>query len=125
MLDNRADYGYCTLGPCRRWKWNFGVGTLRPLPGVSQTLFPVTGILRLQRVYLSSFWQYVQNDCTENTLDLNHVEVTEVDWIFESGVMSSGPVVGRTRLYAERMAFLGSLVPLLVFLQEPSVYTGS
>ena len=97
----------------------------RPLPGTLQTLPSVTGVLWLLRVYLSSFWQYVQNDCTENTLDLLYVEVTEVDWILESGVVSSGPVVGRTQLSAERMAFLGSLVPLLVFLQEPSVYTRS
>ena len=95
----------------------------RPLPGVSQTLFPVTGILRLQWVYLSSFWQYDQNDCTENTLDLVHVEVTEVDWIFESEVVSSGSVVGCTRLSAGRMVFLGTLVPLLAFLQEPPVNT--
>ena len=97
----------------------------RPLPGAPRTLLPVTGVLWLPRVYLSSFWQYVQNDCTENTLDLKYVEVTEVDWIPESGVVSSGPVVGYTRLSAARMVFLGSWVPLLVFPQEPSVYTGN
>ena len=70
----------------------------RPLPGAPHTLLPVTGILWLPQVYLSSSWQYVQNDCTENTLDLMYVEVTEVDWILESGVVSSGPVVERTRL---------------------------
>ena len=64
---------------------NLEVGMQRPLPGAPQTLFPVTGILWLQQVYLSSFWQYVQNDCTENTLDLVHVAVTEVDWILEPG----------------------------------------
>ena len=81
------------------------------------------GLLWLQRAYLSSFWQYVQNDCTENILDLSYVEVTEIDWILESGVVSSGPVVGRTRLSAGRMVVLGALVPLLAFLQGPSVST--
>jgi len=102
---------------------HLGVGTLRPLPGISQKLLHVTGILRLQRVYLSSFWQYDQNDCTRNTLDLVLVAVTEVDWIFEPGMVSSGPVVGYTRLSAGRMVFLGILVPLLAFPQEPSVNT--
>jgi len=127
ILDTISDYGPCRMGrSCHcSWERNLEVGMQRPLPGALQTLPPVTGVLWLLRVYLSSFWQYVQNDCTENTLDLLYVEVTEVDWILESGVVSSGPVVGRTQLSAERMAFLGSLVPLLVFLQEPSVYTGS
>jgi len=51
------------------------------------------------------------------------VEVTEVGWIFESGVVSSGPVVGCIRLSAGRMVVLGALVPLLAFLQGPSVST--
>ena len=96
---------------------------LRPLPGFSQKLLPVTGVLWLPQVYLSSFWQYVQTDCTENTLDLMYVEVTEVDWILESGVVSSGPVVERTRLSAGHRVVLGALVPLLALLQGPSVYT--
>jgi len=95
----------------------------RPLPGAAQTLFPLTGILRLQRVYLSSFWQYDQNDCTKNTLDLVLVAVTEVDWTFEPGVVSSGPVVGYTRLSAGRIVFPGTLVPLLAFPQKHSVNT--
>ena len=95
----------------------------RLLPGAPHTLLPVTGIPWLPQVYLSSSWQYVQNDCTENTLDLMYVEVTEVDWILESGVVSSGPVVGRTRLSAGRMVVLGALVLLLALLQGPSVYT--
>ena len=95
----------------------------RPLPGAAQTLLSVTGILRLQWVYLSSFWQCDQHNCTENTLDLVHVAVTDVDWILEPGVVSSGPVVGYTRLSAGLMVFLGTLVPLLAFPLEPSVYT--
>jgi len=117
-------------GPCRRrrfchysWVRTLVVGMQLPLPGAPQTLPPVTGVLWLLRVYLSSFWQYVQNDCTENTLDLLYVEVTAVDWILESGVVSSGPVVGRTQLSAGRMVVLGALVPLLALLQGPSVYT--
>ena len=51
------------------------------------------------------------------------MEVTEVDWIPESGVVSSGPVVERTRLSAGRIVVLGALVPLLALLQGPSVYT--
>ena len=120
ILNNRAVYGSCRLGPCWRWKWNLGVGTLRPLPGILQKLLPVTGILRLQWVYLSSFWQYDQNYCTKNSLDLVHVEVIAVDWIFEPWVVSSGPVVGCT---AGCMVFLGTLVPLLAFPLEPSVNT--
>jgi len=95
----------------------------RPLPGAPHTFLPVTGVLWLPQVYLSSFWQYVQNDCTENTLDLMYVEVTEVDWILESGVVSSGLVVERTRLSAGRMVVLGALVPQLALLQGLSVYT--
>jgi len=95
----------------------------RPLAGAPQTLHFVTEIPWLPRVYLSSFWQYVQNDCTENTLDLTYAEVTEVDWILESGVESSGPVVERTRLSAGRMVVHGALVPLLALLQGSSVYT--
>ena len=68
----------------------------RPLPDAPHTFLHVTGALWLLRAYLSSFWQYVQYDCTENILDLSYVEVTEVDWILESGVESSGPVVERT-----------------------------
>jgi len=60
----------------------------QPFLGVSQTLFPVLGLLRLQRVCLSRFWQGDQHDCTENTLDLVLVEVTEVGFIFELGVES-------------------------------------
>ena len=123
ILNIRAVYGSCRQSPCGRWKWNLGVCTLRPLLGAPHTLLPVTGVLWLPQVYLSSFWQYVQNDCTENTLDLKCVEVTEVDWILESGVVSSGPVVERTRLSAGRMVVLGVLVPLLALLQGPSVYT--
>ena len=96
---------------------------LRPLPDAPHTFRHVTGALWLLRAYLSSFWQYVQNDCTENILDLSYVEVTEVDWILEFGVVSSGPVVGRTRLSAGRMVVLGALVLLLALLQGPSVYT--
>jgi len=95
----------------------------RPLPDAPHTFLPVTGALWLLQVYLSSSWQYVQNDCTENTLDLMFVEVTEVDWILESGVVSTGPVVERTRLSAGRMVVLGALVPLLALLQGPSMYT--
>ena len=95
----------------------------RPLPGAPHTLLPVTGTLWLPRVYLSSSWQYVQNDCTENTLDLTYVEVSEVDWILESGVVSSGPVFGYTRLSAGRKLVLGTLVPLQALLQGPSEYT--
>ena len=51
------------------------------------------------------------------------MEVTEVDWIPESGVVSSGPVVERTRLSAGRIVVLGALVLLLALLQGPSVYT--
>ena len=87
------------------------------LPGAPNTLPPVTEVPWLPRVYLSSFWQYVQNDCTENTLDLTYAEVTEVDWILESGVESSGPVVERTRLSAGRMVVLRALVPLLALLR--------
>jgi len=83
----------------------------------------VTGILRLQRVYLNSFWQCDQHDCTENTLDLVHVEVTEVGWIFEPGVVSSEPAIGYTRLSAGRMVFLGPSVTLLAFPLEPPVNT--
>ena len=89
----------------------------------AQTLLFVTRILRLQLVYLSNFWQYDQNDCTRNTSDLVHVEVAEVGWIFEPGVVSSGPVVGYTRLSAECMLFVGTLVPLLAFPPEPSANT--
>jgi len=95
----------------------------RPLPGAAQTLLPVTGILRLQLVYLSSSWQYDQSDCTRNTLKLVHVEMTEVGSIFEPGVVSSEPVVGYTRLSAGCMVFLGTLVPLLAFPPKPSVNT--
>jgi len=95
----------------------------RPLPAVSQMIFPVTGILRLQRVYLNSFWQCDQHDCTENTLDLVHVEVTEVSWIFEPGVVSSGPVVGYIWLSAGRMVLLGPSVTLLAFPLESPVNT--
>ena len=51
------------------------------------------------------------------------MEVTGVDWILESGVVSSGPAVERTRLSAGRMVVLGVLVPLLALLQGPSGYT--
>ena len=102
---------------------NLEVGRQRPLPEVSPTLFPVTGILRLQRVCLNSFWQCDPNDCTENTLDLVLVEVTEVGWIFDLGVESSGPVVGYTRPSAGRMVFLGPSVTLLAFPLEPPVNT--
>ena len=87
------------------WVRNLEVGMQRPLLGVSQMLFPATGLLRLQWVYLHSFWQCDQHDCTGNTLDLVHVGVTEVDWTFELGVVSSGPAVGYTRLSAGRMVF--------------------
>ena len=96
---------------------------LRPPPDAPHTFLHVTGALGLLRAYLSSFWQYVPNDCTENTLDLVYVEVTGVDWILESGVVSSGPAVDRTQLSAGRMVVLGVLVPLLVLLQGHSVYT--
>ena len=95
----------------------------RPLPGISRTLFPATGLLRLQQDYLRRAWQCDQHSCTGNTLDLVDVEVTGVDWILESGVVSSGPAVERTRLSAGRMVILGVLVPLLALLQGPSVYT--
>ena len=75
----------------------------RLLPGVSQTLFAVPGFLRLQWDYLRSFWQCDQHDCTGNTLDVVLVEVTEVGWISDLGVESSGPVVGYTRLSAGRI----------------------
>ena len=123
ILDNRAAHGSCRLGPCWRWKWILGVGTLRHLPGIPEKLPLETGTLRLPRVYLSSFWQYDQNVCTRNTMDLVLVAVTEVDWIFEPGVVSAGPVVGCTRLSAGYMVFLRTLVPLLAFPREPSVNT--
>ena len=75
----------------------------------------MTGVLRLQRVCLSSFWQCDQHDCTENTLDLVLVEAIEVGRISDLGVESSGPVVGYTRLSAGRMVFFGPLVTLLAF----------
>jgi len=105
------------------WVRNLEVGMQRPLLGVSQMLFPVLGLLRLQRVCLNSFWQCDQHDCTENTLDLVLVEVTEVGWISDLGVVSSGPVVGYTRLSAGHMVFLGPSVTLLAFPLEPHVNT--
>ena len=95
----------------------------RPIPGISQTLLPVTGIPWLQWVCLSSFWQCDPNDCTENTLHVVLVEVTEVGWISDLGVESSGPAVGHTRLYAGRIVFLGPSVALLAFPLEPPVNT--
>ena len=95
----------------------------QPFPGVSQTLSLVTGIPWLQRVYLNSFWQCDQHDCTENTLDLVLVEVTEVGRISDLGVESSGPAVGYTRLSAGRMVFFGPSVTLLAFPLEPPVNT--
>ena len=49
------------------------------------------------------------------------MEVTEVGWIFEPGVVSSGPAVGYTRLSAGRIVFLGPSVMLLAFPLEPPV----
>jgi len=43
-----------------------------------QKPLPVSEIPWLQRVYLNSFWQCDQHDCTENTFNLVFVEVTEV-----------------------------------------------
>ena len=87
ILGRCSVYGRCRVRRSCHYSCvrNLDVGMQRPLPGAPQTLLPVTGILRLQRVYLSSFWQCDQNDCTEITLDLIHVEVTEVDWILKSG----------------------------------------
>jgi len=49
--------------------------------------------------------------------------VTEVDWTFELGVVSSGPAVGYTRLSAGRMVFFGPSVTLLAFPLEPPMHT--
>ena len=74
ILDTLSDYGPYKM----RRSHNLSDRHRRPLPGISQTLFPAPGPLRLQQVCLGSFWQRDQHDCRENTLDLVLVEVTEV-----------------------------------------------
>jgi len=43
------------------------------------------------------------------------VEVTEVDWIFDTEMVSSGSAVVNNRLLAGRMVFLVSLMEMLVY----------